>query len=63
MDEWDEALSETALRLSYVNAEYMVVSRDQRQGTIAINGNALKRTETFSYLGSVILSSNTIERD
>ena len=61
MNTWDRELTAAGLKLNYKKTEVMKVGRCPEEGDIVLNGNTLKETENFTYLGSCLSASNLIE--
>ena len=63
MNTWDRELTAAGLKLNYKKTEVMKVGRCPEEGDIVLNGNTLKETENFTYLGSCLSTSNLIETE
>jgi exonuclease III len=60
MNQWDSELRAAGLKLSYSKTEVMKVGRTPEEGVVIVNGQTLKETEEFVYLGSKITADNLI---
>ena len=48
---WDEVLFEKGMKINRGKTEVMMVSREQEELNIELEGEVLKQTEQFEYLG------------
>lgn len=60
--QWKNRLAEFGMRLNTKKTEYLELD-PQTDGTITIDGEPLKKTSTFKYLGSTLTSDGNIDVD
>ena len=58
---WSDRLRGFGLHLNTVKTEYLDRPTSSHQGSIKVNGDALKKTEAFPYLGSKLLVDGGID--
>ncbi len=63
MKKWDQELTKAGLKLSYSKTEYMKVGKQPEDNTTIVNGHELKKTTSFTYLGSKLTSHKFLEEE
>ena len=63
LEAWRVALEKRGLKVSRNKAEYLLVGRTQNARGLGLQGETMKKVETFMYLGSVLSGDGSCEEE